>query len=240
MSDPTAPRRTCLVWDLPTRLFHWLLVLLVAGSWFTAKVVSDVDLWLHRMLGYVLLGLLVFRLLWGFVGGRHSRFVNFVRGPGAVLRYAATLGRRDADGHAGHNPLGALSVLSLLASLLLQVLTGLVNDDEILAAGPLAPLVGAELRDLAGQVHAINFNVLIGLIALHLAAILYYALWRRQNLVRPMITGSAEGLPESEAGTSPPAARALLVLALSVAVVLVVVLGLPEWLPAASGGSGFD
>jgi len=240
MPDPAAPRRKILVWDLPTRLFHWLLVLLVAGAWFTAEVVSDVDLWLHRMLGTVLFGLLVFRLVWGFIGGRHSRFVNFVPGPGAVLRYAATLGRRQGDGHAGHNPLGALSVMALLASLLVQVATGLMNDDDILAAGPLAPLVGAELRELAGQVHEINFNILLALIALHLAAILYYALWRRQNLVRPMITGRAEGLPESEAGSSPPAWRALLALALAVGAVLLVVLGLPAWLPATPGGSGFD
>ncbi len=241
MSDTPEPRRRILVWDLPTRLFHWLIVLGVLGSWLTAEIFRRFDFHWHKLIGFTLLGLLIFRLLWGFVGGRHSRFANFVRGPGAVLRYLPGLRSRQAEAHAGHNPLGALSVLALLASLLLQVATGLCVDDDVLAAGPLAPLVDSELRALAGKIHAINFKVLLALIALHLCAITYYAVWKRQNLVATMITGRARNLPAAEAGTSPPAWRGLLVLLLAVAMVLLIVLGLPAWLPpAGGGGSSFD
>lgn len=237
MSKPTSSFRRILVWDLPTRLFHWLIVLGVLGSWLTAEVFPRFDFHWHKLIGYTLLGLILFRLIWGFVGGRYSRFLGFVRGPGAVLAYLRSMGRRDLPAHAGHNPLGALSVLALLASLLVQALTGLCVDDGVLAAGPLAPLVDGATRGLAGLIHSVNFNILLALIALHLCAIAYYAIWRRQNLVRPMVTGHAAGDP-ADAGSSPPLWRSLLVAAVAAGLVLLVVLGLPEWLPKAAGGGG--
>lgn len=245
MPDATAPRpaaagRKVLVWDLPTRLFHWLLVLGLIGSWLTAEVYRDVDFGWHKLIGSTILGLLLFRLLWGFLGGRHSRFASFVPGPRAVFAYLRVFARRDAPRHAGHNPLGALSVLALLASLLAQVASGLVIDDGILAAGPLAKLVDGELRALAGSVHEINFNVLLALIALHLLAIVYYTVWRRQNLAGAMVTGRAAGLPDSAAGTAPPLWRFLLAAGLATGLTFAIVEGLPAWLPAAGGGGDFN
>lgn len=237
MTAPRAKTRV-LVWDLPTRLFHWLLVLLLLTSYLTVEVFSTADLRWHKLAGYAVLTLLLFRLCWGFAGGRHSRFAAFLRGPWAVLRYAATLGRRDTPPHAGHNPLGALSVVALLLSLAVQAITGLFSDNEILAEGPLAPLVDSATRQWFMTLHYANFNVLLALVILHLAAIVFYAVWKRQDLVAPMVTGQARRLPPAAAGSSPPLWRALLLLALSVAVVTLVVAGLPEWLPPAAGGGG--
>lgn len=228
-----------LVWDLPTRLFHWLLVVLVICAYLSAEVFPSVEMTWHKLNGYALLGLLLFRLIWGFVGGRHARFLGFVKGPRALLRYLKGLGSRSAQPHGGHNPLGALSVLALLLCLAVQVVSGLFVDDEVLAQGPLAPLVESETRQFLLSVHNVNFNILLALIALHLVAILYYALWQRDDLVRPMVSGHKR-LPPGEAGTSPPAWRALLVLALAAGAVALVVLGLPDWLPRAAGGNSWD
>ncbi len=225
------------VWDFAIRLFHWLLVLLILGSYLTAEVFRTVDYQWHKLIGYTVLGLLLFRLMWGFVGGRHARFASFVRGPAAVLRYLGTLGTRHPEGHAGHNPLGALSVLALLLSLAVQATSGLFVDDEILASGPLASAASAGTRSLMGAIHAINFNVLLTLIGLHLAAIAYYAVWKRDDLVRPMVTGRKRGLPP-EAHAAPPSPwRALLVALIAAGLVVTIVLGLPEWLPGGGGNS---
>lgn len=241
MSEPTPSRRRILVWDLPTRLFHWLLVLGVLGSWLTAEVFRDVDFVWHKRIGICILGLLLFRLAWGVVGGRHSRFASFLPGPRRLFAYLKVFARRDGPRHAGHNPLGALSVVALLLSLLVQVASGLLVDDGILAAGPLAKLVDGKVRGLAGLVHGVNFNILLALIGLHLLAIAYYALWRRQNLVATMVTGQAAGLPAAEEGSAPGFGRFLLVAALATGLVFAIVEGLPAWLPPAGiGDFNFD
>lgn len=227
------------VWDLPTRLFHWLLVLALIGAWLTGEIFTTFDYGRHKLIGYCILGLVLFRLIWGFVGGRYSRFAAFLRGPRTVLAYLA--GR--APDRPGHNPLGALSVVAMLLSLLVQVASGLCADDGVLVAGPLANLAGAGLRDLAGAVHAVNVWILIGLIALHLLAVAYYALVRRRDLVKAMVTGRTRDLaaePESRVPVTPSWGRALLALALAVGLVLLIVVGLPAWLPEAPGGGSFD
>lgn len=179
------------IWDLPTRLFHWLLVLCVIGLVATAQL--GYMEW-HFRLGYAVLTLLIFRLLWGLFGGRWSRFAAFLYAPASLWRYVR--GEGDPLHAVGHTPTGALSVFALLVFLLTQAGTGLFSDDEIASSGPLARLASGDLVSLATWYHReVGKKVLIVLVVLHILAILYY-LWRkRQNLVRPMITGDKE-LPQ--------------------------------------------
>jgi cytochrome b len=176
------------VWDLPTRLFHWALVALVATSFVTGKVGGNAMTW-HLYSGYAILALVAFRIVWGFVGGRESRFATFLKGPGAVLRYARTLADRAAPRHAGHNPLGGWSVVLMIASLATQAGTGLFASDDIFVEGPLAAKVSGATVALATRIHNWNQWVLIVLVSLHVAAIAFYAQFKRENLVRPMLTG---------------------------------------------------
>ena len=229
-----------LIWDWPLRLFHWVVVLLLIGSYLTMAVWRDFDLHTHRLIGYTILGLVLFRLLWGFVGGRHARFLSFVKGPRAIFRHIGELGRRGDPGHGGHNALGALSVLALLASLLVQTLSGLFNSDDILAEGPLAGLVDAETRSFFGRVHQINFIVLLVLIGLHLAAIAFYVFWKGQGLVRAMIGGRRHDLAPEQAGTTPSFWLVVFCALVAAGLVLLVVLGLPAWLPSAGGSMSFE
>ena len=175
------------VWDLPTRLFHWSLVLLIGLSWWTAETDQD-DL--HVWLGYGVLFLLVFRVLWGFLGSSTARFSAFVRGPRAVVEYVRNRFRWPLAGHA---PLGALSVLALLALLIVQVGTGLfAMDEDGLFGGPLAYLVGIGTSDTLTELHEELFDWLLILIGLHIAAILLYRLALGRNLLGPMISGKAD------------------------------------------------
>ena len=184
------------IWDAPTRIFHWLIVFLMPILWWTAEEEMLVE---HRIAGYAVLGLLVFRLLWGLVGSSTARFSSFVRGPRAVIAYLS--GR--AAGGIGHNPLGALSVMALLGLLSLEVGLGLfATDEDGIAPGPLSHLVSIEAAEEIAELHEDLFDVLLVLIGLHVAAILFYALVKRNNLVGPMITGRGEA-PE---GIAPMAA----------------------------------
>ncbi|MFT3779118.1 MAG: cytochrome b/b6 domain-containing protein [Ottowia sp.] len=221
------------IWDLPTRLFHWLLAACVIALVVTAKLGGEAMNW-HLRLGYAVFGLLVFRLLWGLVGGHWSRFASFVPTPGRLARYLR--GRTRAADTAGHNPLGALSVLAMLAVLGLQVATGLMADDEIAFAGPLTPLVSGEVVSLATRWHkSWGQYLVIGLVVLHVLAIAWY-LVRRQNLVKPMVTGDkllAEPVPPAR---DTPGARLLALVLLAVAAG--VVYGVVRW-GASASLSGF-
>ena len=190
VSPPTA---RVAVWDLPVRLFHWALVGLIGFSWWSAK--ND-ELELHMYSGFAILTAVIFRLLWGVFGSSTARFSTFIRGPRAVIAYV----RGSAAWRSiGHSPIGALSVLAMLVVLKLQVATGLINaDDDGLVEAPLAPLVSLETADFVHDAHEFLFKLLLGLIALHVAAVLYYHL-RGRNLVGPMVTGRAAVDP----GTQP-------------------------------------
>lgn len=177
---------TVRIWDLPTRLFHWSLATCVVALVVTGKVGGDAMNW-HFRLGYAVFALLVFRLAWGFVGGRWSRFASFVPTPGRLSRYLR--GQALPQDTAGHNPLGALSVFALLTVLALQVATGLMADDEIAFAGPLTALVSGDTVAAATSWHkGWGQALVLGLVALHVLAIVFYLL-RRKNLVRPMVLG---------------------------------------------------
>lgn len=179
---------TYRVWDGPVRLFHWLVVAIVLMQWATAEWHFLSMDW-HFRFGYVMLGLVLWRVLWGFVGSENARFAYFVRGPGAVARYAPTVFERRPDAIAGHNPLGGWSVVALLAVLLVQAGSGLFASDDIYRFGPLAGRVSADVVDAMTDLHEGLTNGLLALIALHLAAIAWHAVWKRENLVAPMITG---------------------------------------------------
>ena len=181
---------TVRIWDLPTRLFHWCLVIAIPGLLLTANIGGNAMVW-HFRLGYCVLTLLMFRLVWGFVGGRWSRFTAFACSPTRLLHYLRTGGA--SHDNVGHSPLGALSVFALLGVLLAQVGTGLLSDDEIAFSGPLTRWVSSAVVEQATRYHAdIGQYLLLGLIGLHLLAILFYVLIRRQTLVRPMIGGDKQ------------------------------------------------
>ncbi len=188
MRPETAPVR---VWDLPTRLFHWLLAVLVVVAWVTAGEQMNI----HRYSGYGIIGLLVFRLYWGVFGSSTARFSGFVRGPGAVLTYVRNW--RTAPLVAGHNPLGAFSVLLMLGLLIVQVGLGLFAIDvNGLESGPLAQHITYEAGRRASELHDLNFRFLQAAIVLHLLAIAAYLFGKRRNLITRMITGrdAAPGL----------------------------------------------
>jgi cytochrome b len=169
------------------RLLHWLIVLLLPASWWTAEQ-GRLDL--HQWFGYALIVAVVTRLCWGFVGSRHARFVDFLRGPRAVL---ATLRGQEVSRTPGHNPAGGWSVMALWALLLAQALTGTVNSDDILFDGPFHHVFDSGTAEAIAALHEPLFNVLLGFVGLHVLTIAYYE-WRRdKRLLRPMITGSAPG-----------------------------------------------
>jgi cytochrome b len=182
------------VWDLPVRLFHWVLVILVLSQAGTALVGGNAMEY-HALGGYAILALVFFRILWGFVGGTHARFGDFVRGPVRVMRYSRSLFGGAPEEHLGHNPLGGWSVLLMLASLLTQALSGLFADDEVLTQGPLAKHVSDEVSSLATQIHDVNALMLLALIGLHVAAVLFYLLAKKDDLIKPMITGQKQVFP---------------------------------------------
>jgi len=190
------------IWDAPVRLFHWLLVALLCFSWWSGKQ-HEMD-W-HRRSGYCILALLIFRIYWGFVGGRTARFAQFIRGPRAALAYARSLVRGTYIAEPGHNPLGGWSVVLMLATLMTMVVAGLFSVDvDGLESGPLADYVSFDQGRVAAHIHGFVFNLLLALIATHLVAILFYLVRLRHNLIGPMITGrgTARNLPVEERGAS--------------------------------------
>lgn len=207
MTDP-ADLRPVRVWDLPTRVFHWLLAAAVIGLVITGKLGGNALVW-HMRFGLLVFTLLAFRLVWGLVGGRWSRFASFVYAPATLLRYLRGAHRPGEHLEVGHNPLGACSVLALIALLVVQVGTGLVADDEIATTGPLNRYV-ATATGLAATAWHKGYGqwALLALVALHLVAIGVYRL-RGHNLVKPMLTGDKPLPPEVPAATDNLASRGL-------------------------------
>lgn len=174
------------IWDLPTRLFHWALVACIVGAFVSVKLGGLYMDW-HVRFGCAALGLIIFRVLWGFIGPRYARFSQFVRGPLAVARYL-----KGAAAPAGHNPLGALSVLALLLVVGFQAVSGLFATDDIMTQGPLFGHVSEPTANLLTSWHKLNEWVILALVALHLLAVAWYALVRRKRLVRAIITGNVD------------------------------------------------
>jgi cytochrome b len=199
------------VWDLPTRVFHWGLVACVLGSLATAWAPGTWVEW-HARFGYAALALLAFRLLWGFVGGRWSRFASFLYSPGSVAGYLR--GRAHPDHLVGHNPMGAMSVFAMLLVLLAQAATGLVTDDEIAFQGPLNRYVETSKALAATWYHrAIGQWLIVALVVVHVGAILFYRWKKNENLVRPMVIGDKEA-PDGTASSRDSAGTRFLALVL--------------------------
>lgn len=177
---------TIHIWDLPLRLFHWLLVVAIAAAYVTAKIGGPLIDW-HGRIGIFILGLLVFRIIWGFIGSTHARFQTFFPTPRRIVAYVK--GRWHG---IGHNPLGALSVFALLAAVGAQVGTGLFANDDIAYTGPLASLVDSDASLRLTAWHNTAFDVLTAFLVLHLAAIVFYRLVKKNNLVAPMLTGKKQ------------------------------------------------
>ena len=194
MSDKPENPQAVTVWDLPTRLFHWTLVVLMILQWWTAEASSTMD-W-HVRGGYAVLALVLFRLIWGSVGSETARFSDFVRGPGAALEYVRALLRGETPQYLGHNPLGAWSIVAMLVLLLIQAGTGLFANDDILIEGPLYAWVSKDASDWLTTVHKLNFNLLLLVIAVHISAVLFYLLVKRENLIHPMLSGHKRLPPE--------------------------------------------
>ena len=209
--------KTILLWDAPTRLFHWTLVACVAGAMATGLIGGNWMEW-HGRLGFVIAGLLAFRLIWGFAGHATARFCQFVRGPGAVIAYLQ--GRWQG---IGHNPIGAFSVLGMLAVLSFQITSGLVANDDIAFVGPYNILVSKELETLMTGLHKKNFWLIALLIAAHFGAIAFYKLVKKDNLITPMLNG------QKEVPTETPEPRPAHPVALLIAVAFALTVG---WLAA--------
>jgi cytochrome b len=184
----TSGLRPVLVWDLPTRVFHWLLVSLVVSSFITGKTGGNWMLY-HERCGEAILALLIFRVVWGFIGSAPSRFRTFLAGPATVFRYALTLLRKDSDHHLSHNPLGGWSVAAMLLVLFIQAGSGLFANDDIATQGPLYKWVSKAASDRLTSLHHLNHDVIIVLVAVHVAAVLFHLIYKKENLITSMITG---------------------------------------------------
>jgi cytochrome b len=202
------------VWDLPLRVFHWLMALAVLSAVITGELGGNLIDW-HGRIGLLLLGLLVFRLIWGFIGSTHARFASFFPTPARVAAYL----KGQWQG-IGHNPLGALSALALLGALATLVVTGLFANDDIAFQGPLFSLISKDLSDKLTGWHNLSFNALIGLVPLHLAAIIYYARVKKHNLVVSMVTGN-KTVPKAHAIEISGGGLVRFIAALSIAVLVV-------------------
>ena len=174
------------VWDIPTRLFHWSVVVLLCVSWFSA---DQGYMRVHLVSGLTLLSLLLFRIAWGMVGSTTARFSNFLHPPRRVVGYLKGLAGGDKIFYAGHNPAGGLMVLALIVVLLVQVATGLFANDGVRFSGPLALLVSEETSSLITGIHGLIFDLILILVWCHVVAVGFYLLVKGDNLVWPMVTG---------------------------------------------------
>lgn len=182
------------LWDLPTRLFHWLLVLAIIAAIVSGQLGGNLIVW-HGRIGIFIVGLVVFRLIWGLLGSTYARFAHFFPSPARIKAYL-----RGEWHQPGHNPLGALSVFALLGLITFQAVSGLFANDDIAFNGPLYDLVGRDLSNRLSGLHHLVSNGLYVLIALHLAAIAFYGHIKKKNLVKAMISGRQEGEGEDARG----------------------------------------
>lgn len=203
------------VWDLPVRLTHLGLIVCVIGAYGSAEW-SWLDMQWHFYFGYGAIVLVLFRVLWGFFGGEHARFRNFISGPGAVIGYLRGLFSKNSEQSIGHSALGGWAVLALLAAIFAQAFSGLFNSDDISWFGPLNDRLSYKLLDGLHEFHEVFPNVLMALIGLHIVAALMYWLFKKQNLIKPMITGRKSQIQARDARAA-PLWLALILLALSAA-----------------------
>jgi cytochrome b len=184
--------RSVRIWDLPTRVFHWGIVVLIGTSWVTQH---EEWMTLHFLAGYTMLAALTFRLVWGVIGSDTARFARFLRSPAAVIRHLRRILEQGPDTEVGHNATGGWMVVVLLVLLSVQAGTGLCANDQVSVQGPLADAVGSDTSDWLSHIHAVNFRLLEAVVVLHVLAIATYRLVKGHRLLRAMITGDKR-LPE--------------------------------------------
>jgi len=209
-----------LVWDFPVRFVHWAIVLLLIGLVTTGKLGADWLIW-HMRMGYAVIALVVFRVIWGFVGSRNARFAAFLFGPSRVIRYVRSF-RGAHEVHASHNPAGGWMVVALLVALLVQAMMGLFTTDDILWGGPFSERVSKDTSDTISAVHRRFWWVIVALSVLHIAAVLSHLMLLKDNLITPMLTGYKQ-LPADVASAEDAAAST------GKAVVILTLCGLAVW-----------
>lgn len=221
------PKR--LVWDIPLRLFHWLFALSIGASWLTAELGFEY-MQIHFYLGYWTLGLLLFRIVWGFVGPKHARFSNFLKGPSVLLDYLKSMFTGSPIHTAGHNPAGGLMVIVMIILVAVQAGSGLFTSDDIVWSGPYYPAVSGETARTMAVIHQQNFDFVLAAIALHILAIIFYWLVKKQNLIVPMFTGHKPAVlvSEHDAISSSELVKAAIVIAICVAAIYGLVNFAPE------------
>lgn len=216
-----------LIWDLPVRIFHWCFAITVFACWFTAENKDDyIDI--HIQLGYIALGLVVFRLLWGLFGSKYARFSQFTPSPKTLISYL-----KRSDKHTetpGHNPLGALMVILMILLISIQTLSGLFINDDVFSSGPYYGSISDNLENIMKFLHHNTFDFMIGAIVLHISAIFFYWIVKKQNLLLPMFTGkkSGENIKSTDAIASSKLLKAVVIALLAaVFVYWLVVLNAP-------------
>ncbi|TQV79414.1 cytochrome B [Exilibacterium tricleocarpae] len=216
-------KQQILIWDIPTRVCHWLLAVGVVYAWFSVEILEDMEQ--HFWAGYTVLTLLLFRLTWGFVGSDYARFSRFFFRVGEIVDYAKTLPKKRSQPsmpkrhYLGHNPLGSLAALGMLTVLSLQAVTGLFSNDDYFF-GPLSGLVGKGLSATITEIHHLNFNVVEVLVGLHILAIIFYRLYKKEKLVAAMITGKKSATSLDDKGIADSKLLlALFIMVLCIAVV---------------------
>jgi len=196
------------VWDIWVRLFHWTLVGLIGFSWLSSELGGNWMIW-HTQAGFITAGLIVFRIVWGVAGSWSARFSNFVKPPRQVIAYVKGADKKE---HLSHNPLGALSVVAILLLIALQVMTGLFANDDIFIEGPFAHLVSYERSLDITEVHETLFNLLIAVLALHIAAVLFHQVIRKEPLIQSMLHGRKPS-PNKVTAKKPTTAALIIALA---------------------------
>ncbi|AWB65142.1 hypothetical protein C2869_01200 [Saccharobesus litoralis] len=211
------------VWDGATRLFHWLLVVCILGAWITIE-----NRWIlaHEIFGFTLLGLIVFRLIWGFVGSTTARFSHFMTRPTTAIQYLSASLNNQSQHYTGHNPSGGWMVIGLLGILLFQVVTGLYANNDLGFSGALADNVSKAFSDQLTQWHAINFNLILAAIWLHLVAVFFYVLVKKDNLIKAMLTGRKPKNKTTHSITNNPEALKFVSLTWAISLGLVIALAI--------------
>ena len=207
-----------LVWDLPVRIFHWCFVGVLVALWYTSDQENGL-IEIHMKLGYTALGLIIFRLIWGVVGTKHAKFTNFAPSFSQLITYIQGIRVGKIKSYIGHNPLGSLMVIFILFAVLLQATSGLFISDDIFSAGPYNGVLSIELEKILKTIHSNGFNVIATLSALHIIAVLYYLIIKKQNLIKPMFTGKKS---IDDANTEDPIKHSKLVIAFIVAALVVI------------------
>ncbi|SEB13146.1 cytochrome b/b6 domain-containing protein [Marinobacterium iners] len=218
MTEHSAKLERKPVWDIYVRLFHWTLAASILFAWWTSEQGGNWMSW-HMYAGYTVLGLVLFRLMWGFAGSHHARFSEFVRSPITTARYALQMLQRREPHHLGHNPLGGWMVVALLLLAAAQASTGLFANDEIITEGPLVHLISYDLSVEITRWHKWLFDILLIAIGLHLLGVIYHQLFKREKLVQAMLHGRKPASADAPSYPFAPFLRGLLLALVAAAIV---------------------